>query len=61
MYQLMKFLSLKRSMADILDLAAIMEQKVCLSLKYEKAHPDAPLRKMSCLYDKMLLLFQTNY
>ena len=30
-----------------------IEKKVCLSLKYERAHPKAPLCKMSCLHDKM--------
>ena len=40
-------------MAAILDLVAILEKKVCLSLQYERAHPNAPLCKISCLYDKM--------
>ena len=53
MHELMEFLSLKRSMAAILDLAAILEKKVCLLLKYERAHPKAPLCKIACLYDKM--------
>ena len=40
-------------MAAILDLAAILEKKVCHLLTYERAHPNAPLCKISCLYDKI--------
>ena len=31
----------------------IGKKKVCLLLQYERAHPNAPLCKISCLYDKM--------
>ena len=53
MHELLEFLSLKRLMAAILDLAVILEKKVCLLLKYGRAHPKAPLCKISCLYDEM--------
>ena len=57
MHELMEVLSLKQSMAAILN----WKKKVCFLLKYERAHPNEPLCKMSCLYDKMHTLSRILY